>query len=131
MPADTPKYTNVEEYIALHSPPVQEKLREIRRIITQAAPQATETISWQMPTYVQHGNLVHFAAHKTHIGFYPGAEGVSAFTAKLEPYHTSKGAIQFPLTQPLPEALIREIVLFRVKQNTEEAEQKAQQKKRK
>ncbi len=108
----------IDDYISGFSPEIQAKLCEIREIIKAAAPDATEKISWQMPTFYQNGNLVHFAAHKTHIGFYPGASGVDHFSQKLEGYNFSKGAIQFPFSSPLPKKLIRDIVAFRVKENT-------------
>ncbi len=107
----------IDEYIAQYPENLQKKLHEIRRIIRANAPEATEIISWRMPTFYQHGNLVHFAMHKTHVGLYPGADGVAFFEERLGEYKHSKGAIQFPLDQPLPEKLIADIVAFRVKQN--------------
>ncbi len=108
----------IEEYILQFPEEKQAKLREIWQIIKETAPEATERISWQMPTFYLNGNLVHFAAHASHIGFYPGDSGVSNFTDKLGEYKYSKGAIQFPLSKPLPKELITEIVTFRVKENT-------------
>lgn len=124
-------YNTIDEYIALFPPEVQEKLQALRKVIREAAPEAAEKISWQMPTYVLYGNLVHFAAYKGHIGFYPGADGVEAFTDKIKEYKSSKGAIQFPMKQPIPFELVKEIVRFRVIQNTKEAEEKALKKKKK
>lgn len=115
----------IDEYIAQFDGIAKDKLMEMRKIIRSEAKDAGEKISWAMPTFVLHGNLVHFAAHKSHIGFYPGAEGVDRFLGELDGFHTSKGGIQFPYAKPLPEKVIREIVRFRVKENTKEAEEKA------
>lgn len=108
----------IDQYILQYPLEFQQKLQEIRNIIKEAAPEATEKISWRMPTFYLNGNLVHFALHKTHIGFYPGAEGVEQFKSKLGDYKYSKGAIQFPLSKPLPKELITEIVKFRVGENS-------------
>lgn len=107
----------IEEYIAARTPDVQKLLQKMRRTIRKAAPGAEETISYQLPTYVLHGNLVHFGAFSKHIGFYPGADGIKAFQHELAAYTTSTGTIQFPLDEPLPLTLITRIVKFRVKQN--------------
>lgn len=107
----------VEKYIAQFSDELQSKLQEIRQIIREAAPQASEKISWRMPTFYLNGNLVHFAMHKSHIGFYPGASGVEHFEDRLGEYKHAKGSIQFPLSQPLPAPLIQDIVKFRVEEN--------------
>lgn len=107
----------VEKYIAQFSNELQSKLQEIRQIIREAAPQASEKISWRMPTFYLNGNLVHFAMNKAHIGFYPGASGVEHFEDQLEAYKHAKGSIQFPLSQPLPVQLIQDIVKFRVEEN--------------
>jgi uncharacterized protein YdhG (YjbR/CyaY superfamily) len=104
----------MDEYIARFPADIQDLLRKIRAAIRAAAPGAVEKISWRMPTFYQGQNLVHFAAAKHHIGFYPGAEGVAAFAARLGEYKTSKGAIQFPLSKPIPYDLIAEITRFRV-----------------
>ena len=122
------KYHSIDEYIGLFSSEVQDILTTLRNVIKEAAPEATEKISYQMPTFAMHGNLVHFAAFKKHIGFYPTASGVAAFTDKLVAYKTSKGAIQFPIDQPLPYELIREIVRFRVDENMKRAEEKKKKK---
>lgn len=108
----------IDNYILQYPEELQVKLQEIRKIINEAAPQATEKLSWQMPTFYLNGNLVHFALHKTHIGFYPGTSGVENFKSELGEYKHSKGAIQFPLSNPLPKELITRIVEFRVKENT-------------
>ncbi len=111
------KIGTIDEYIASFPPQIQELLKTIRQVIRKAAPDAAEKISWQMPTYVLHGNLVHFAAHKNHIGFYPGASGIAAFQDQFSRYKSSKGAVQFPVNQPLPLDLIEQIVRFRVGEN--------------
>ncbi|MEA5003017.1 MAG: DUF1801 domain-containing protein, partial [Christensenella sp.] len=93
--------TPIDEYIAQYPQELQQKLEEIRQVIHEAAPDATEKISWNMPTFYLNGNLVHFAMNKAHIGLYPGASGVENFIPKLDGYKYSKGAIQFPLKDPL------------------------------
>ena len=110
-------FTTVDEYIQQYPPEIQEKLLLIRKTILDAAPEAKEKISWQMPTFTLNGNLVHFAAHKNHIGFYPGSSGIEAFQHRFGEYKSSKGAVQFPVSDPLPLELIAEIVRFRVKEN--------------
>lgn len=111
-------FKNIDEYIATFPPEIQTRLSQIRVAIHEVAPKAEETISYQMPTFKQNGVLVHFAAFKNHIGFFPTPAGIEAFKDKLSSYKTSKGTIQFPLNQPLPLDLIKEIVRARVKQNT-------------
>lgn len=107
----------IDDYIAQFLPEIQEILQSLRNVIREAAPEASEKISWQMPTFFLNGNLVHFAAFKKHIGFYPAPSGIETFKDKLVGYKTSKGAVQFPIDKPLPFDLIREIVAFRVKEN--------------
>lgn len=117
-------FKSIDEYILQFSPEVQEKLQSIRNVIRESAPDAEEKMSWQMPTFALHGNLVHFAAYKKHIGFYPGASGIDAFSHKFSEYKTSKGAVQFPIDKPIPYELISEIVRFRVAENIKDAESK-------
>ena len=109
--------SSIDEYIAQFPEDIQQKLQEIRAVIHAAAPEATEKISYQMPTFYLRGNLVHFAAFKHHIGFYPVPSGIAAFEAELAPYKRSKGAVQFPLDEPIPTELIGRIVQFRVAEN--------------
>lgn len=111
----------VDEYISQFPLDVQVKLQALRQIIRDSAPNAVEKISYKMPTYSEHGNLVHFAAYAKHIGFYPGASGIEAFKEELSWYKGAKGSVQFPLDQPLPEELIRRIVEFRVQANAKKA----------
>lgn len=81
-------------------------------------------VSYQLPTYFLKGNLVHFAAFKSHIGFYPAPSGIEAFQQELAVYKSSKGAVQFPIDEPLPLELVGRIVQFRVRENLEKAAQK-------
>ena len=115
----------IDEYISLFPENVQEKLREMRLSISNAAPEATEKISYRMPSYEFKGMLVYFAAHANHIGFYPFTSVIKAFSSELTPYHTSKGGIQFQYKNPLPLNLIKRIVDFRVNENLHKAEKKA------
>ncbi|MBK5194362.1 MAG: DUF1801 domain-containing protein [Flavobacteriaceae bacterium] len=96
---------------------MQEKLEKIRQIIRAGAPEAQEKISYQMPTFFLGSNLVHFAGYKKHIGFYPTPSGIEAFKTELNPYKCSKGAVQFPLDEPIPYDLILKMVQFRVEEN--------------
>ena len=116
--------TTIDEYIETFPIDVQKVLQQIRRTIKSSAPNAEEAISYMIPTFKLYGNLVHFAAYKNHIGFYPASSGVRTFAKELTVYKTSKGAIQFPIDQPVPLALIRKIVKFRVKENAEKAKKK-------
>ncbi|MFK0522957.1 iron chaperone [Paenibacillus illinoisensis] len=118
----------VDEYVSGFAPDVQVRLQALRQIIREAAPNAEEKISYQMPTYALHGNLVHFAAYKNHIGFYPAPSGIEAFRDELSVYKGAKGSVQFPLNQPLPEELIRRMVEFRVKENVAKAAEKKRKK---
>jgi uncharacterized protein YdhG (YjbR/CyaY superfamily) len=111
-------FKNIDEYIASFPKNIQVILLEMRQAIHEAAPEARETISYQMPAFKQNGILVYFAAFKNHIGFFPTASGVEAFKDKLGGYKTSKGTIQFSLDKPMPLDLVKEITRFRVKQNT-------------
>lgn len=110
-------YRNIDEYIGTFPQEVQEKLQKVRQTIREAAPEAEEAISYQMPTFKLNGNLVHFAGYEHHIGFYPVPTGMEAFKEELSHYKTGKGSVQFPLDQPLPLDLVRRIVEFRVKEN--------------
>jgi len=116
--------TTIDEYIAGFPPDVQAILQKIRVTIRKAAPQAEEAIKYQMPTFTLHGNLVHFAAFKNHIGFYPVPSGIEAFKQELSAYKGAKGSVQFPLDQPIPYGLISKIVKFRVKENLAKADAK-------
>lgn len=117
-------YDSTDEYISQFSPEIQDILQTLRKTIKETAPDAKEKISYQMPTFYLHGNLVHFAAFKKHIGFYPAPSAIEAFEEKLSGYKRSKGAVQFPIDKPLPYELIREMVKFRVAENIKKAEEK-------
>lgn len=112
---------NIDEYIATFSPEVQEILRRIRRTIQGAAPEAQETISYQMPTFTLHGVLVHFAAFKNHIGLYPPVAGDAGIEKAIAPYAGEKGNLRFPYSQPIPYDLIERIVKLRAQQNLAKA----------
>jgi len=110
---------DIDAYIGMFPDDIQVILESLRQTIREAAPDAEETISYQMPTFKQNGALVHFAAFKKHIGFYPTPSGIEAFKEELSAYESSKGTVRFPIGQPLPLDLIREIVEFRVQENLE------------
>ena len=128
MKSNPDGFHSIDEYIATFSKEVQTILQELRATIKAAAPDAEEKISYQIPTFALKGNLVHFAAWKTHVGFYPGANGVKTFAQELAKYETAKGSVRFPMTDPLPHELISNIVKFRVVENLKLAEMKAAKK---
>lgn len=118
MKVKTPPAKTIDEYIARFPPEVQQVLQQIRQTIRQAAPEAQETISYQMPTFTWNGDyLVYFGAYKQHIGFYPAPIGVEEFKADLARYASGQGSLKFPLDQPIPYELIEHIVKFRVREN--------------
>jgi uncharacterized protein YdhG (YjbR/CyaY superfamily) len=112
-----PTPTTVDEYIAQAPKDVQPILQKIRAVIHESAPRAVERLSYRMPGFYDHGYLAWFGLHAHHIGFYPTGEGVTAFKQELSAYKTSKGAVQFPLDQPIPYDLIRRIVAFKLAEN--------------
>lgn len=114
----TPAST-IDDYIVQFDPETQKILQDIRKCIKEAAPEAEEKISYQMPTFYLKGNLVHFAAFKKHIGFYPAPSGIEAFQPELAGYKGAKGSVQFPIDKPMPFDLISRIVRFRVAENIE------------
>ena len=119
MKAKQRDYQSIDEYIQSFPRNVQKRLRELRRLVRDQAPQAEEKISYQMPTYFLRGNLVHFAAYEKHIGFYPTPSAIRAFRRELSRYKNAKGSVRFPLEEPLPKGLIRKMVRFRVKENSD------------
>lgn len=123
-----PTLKTIDEYIAGFSPEIRAILQQIRATIHAAAPDAQETISYQMPTFTLHGALVHFAAFKQHIGFYPTPSGTAHFEAALARYKSGKGSVQFPLDEPIPYDLIAAIVKFRVEENLAKAASKRKRK---
>ena len=120
---------DIDEYIAGFPGDVQAILESLISTIRDAAPYAKENINYGIPTFTLEGNLVHFAAFKKHIGFYPAPSGIEKFKNELSAYEGAKGSVQFPLDKPIPYELVRKIVAFRVKENLEKAE--AKRKKRK
>lgn len=111
--------SSIDDYILTFPEDVQELLQTLRTVIKEVAPEASEKISYQMPTFELFGNLVHFAAYKNHIGFYPTPSGIEKFKNELAIYKGAKGSVQFPIDEPMPYELIRKIVKFRVTENTE------------
>ncbi len=120
MDASKGHFKTIDEYISSFPEEVRTKLEALRQAIKEEAPGSVEAISYQMPTFkLNRKNLVHFAAWSDHIGFYPAPSGVEAFEAELSRYKRAKGSVQFPMDQPLPLPLIRKIVAFRVKEQSE------------
>jgi len=124
MKTDQPAIGSIDEYIAGFPLEVQEILEQVRTTIRQAAPGAEETIKYRLPTFTLKGNLVHFGAFKTHIGFYPTPTGIDRFEDELSAYVGAKGSVQFPLDKPIPFDLMRRIVEFRVEENLGKAQSK-------
>jgi len=111
------RFETMDQYIAIFPRDVREVLQELRRVIRESAPRAEETISYGIPAFKLNGNLVHFAAWKNHIGFYPGSSAIEAFKDQLSTYKQAKGSVQFPLDKPVPFDLVKRIVKFRVEEN--------------
>ncbi len=128
METERVKFDSIDEYIAAFPEEIRQRLETLRRLIRECAPEARERITWDMPTFSGASNIVHFAACKNHIGLYPGASGIEAFTEEIAQYKSSKGAVQFPNSQPLPLDLIRRIVMYRVAEDAQFAEEKKQKK---
>ena len=116
--------TRIDEYIAGFPAETQAILEQVRLTIRETAPEAEETINYGIPTFTLKGNLVHFAGFKNHIGFYPTPSGIAKFKDELAGYESAKGSVKFPLDQPVPYDLIREMVKFRVAENLQKAEAK-------
>jgi uncharacterized protein YdhG (YjbR/CyaY superfamily) len=125
MKANQTAPQNIDEYIATFPDDIQKILQKIRITIKKAAPDAEEAIKYQIPTFTLKGNLVHFAAFKNHIGFYPAPTAIEEFKDELSVYEGAKGSVRFPLDKPIPFDLLSRIVRFRVKKNLEKAEAKA------
>src|SRR5512145_2876576 len=124
MDSNKTSFQSIDDYIATFPAEIQTILQTLRDTIKAAAPEASEKISYQMPTFAFNGNLVHFAAFKNHIGFYPAPTGIEQFAEELARYEGSKGAIRFPIDQPLPLDLITRIVKFRVQENLKKADKR-------
>lgn len=122
------KVISVDAYISGFPPKTQALLKEMRNLIRQAAPKAEEVISYNMPAFKQDGMLVYYAGNKAHIGFYPTASPIKFFKNELTAYKTSKGAIQFPVEEGIPAALVKKIVKFRISENKEKQKLKAKNK---
>lgn len=122
-------FKSIDEYIATFPEDIQTRLKDLKATIQRAAPDAEEKFSYGMPTFFLNGNLVHFAAFKTHIGFYPTPSGIEAFKEELSSYKGAKGSVQFPLDEPLPLKLIGRIVKFRVAENQKNAKPRSGRKK--
>ena len=124
------RFSSIDQYIATFPETTRVILESLRAAIHAASPEASETISYQMPAFAMNGILVYFAAHKNHIGFYPTTSGMQAFAAELSAYETSKGAIRFPIEHPLPLDLISQIVKFRVAENFQRGQAKTAKRKK-
>jgi uncharacterized protein YdhG (YjbR/CyaY superfamily) len=122
---------SIDEYIFNFPAPVQDSLVKLKATIKEAAPDAEEKISYQMPLFKLKGVLAYFAVHSNHIGFYPGPSAIAAFKEELSGYHTSKGTIQFPLGKPLPYKLISQIIKFNLMRNLEKDELRRRKNKKK
>ncbi|WP_018342058.1 iron chaperone [Cytophaga aurantiaca] len=122
------KAENIDEYIASFPEETQKLLSQMRTVISKAVPKAQEVISYGMPAFKLHTVLVYFAGYKNHIGFYPTSSGIRVFKEQFTEYKSSKGAVQFPLDKPLPVKLIKEITIFRAKEDIANAEIKAAKK---
>lgn len=107
---------NVDEYIAGFPPEVRKILEHMRTAVKEAAPEAEETIKYGIPTFVLKENLVHFAAFRNHIGFYPTPSAILKFKEELSSYRGAKGSVRFPINKPMPLKLVKEIVAFRVQE---------------
>lgn len=128
MRTDRAASKDIDKYIAGFPHDVRATLEKIRETIREAAPDAEETISYQIPTFTLKGNLVHFAAFNKHIGFYPTSTGIEKFKNELSAYEMTRGTVRFPLGQPVPFGLIGKIVKFRVRENLARAEAKRKKK---
>lgn len=121
---------SIDAYHAGFPAEVQERLQLVRELIRREAPAATECINYGIPTFRFHGNLVHYGAYEKHLGFYPGASGMAAFSEQLSAFKQGKGSVQFPHDQPVPLELVAEIVRYRLKENEEMALAKKTKKKK-
>ena len=128
MKDQTGSFQTIDEYIATFPEDTQAILQGLRATIRAAAPDAEERISYQMPAFALNGILVYFTARRNHIGFYPTSSGIEAFRQELAAYAGSKGAVRFPIDEPLPMDLISRIVRYRVAENLKYAEAKANKK---
>ena len=117
MKSNKKQFETIDEYIKMFPKEVQRILEKMRQTVRKEAPEAVESISYQMPTFKLNGKgLVYFAGYKSHVGFYPIPSGVEAFKKELSPYKQGKGSVQFPIDKPIPYDLVGRIVQFRVKE---------------
>jgi uncharacterized protein YdhG (YjbR/CyaY superfamily) len=116
-------FQTIDEYLNTFPKEVQDILEKLRQTIQKAAPEATQTINYGIPTFKLNGNLVHFAAYKKHIGFYPGSSAIEVFKKELAPYKQAKGSVRFPIDKPIPFDIVKKIVKYRVKINLSKEEQ--------
>ena len=121
MSAPRPKFKTIDEYIVSFPSDVQEKLEKLRRVIKGSAPRAEEAIAYGIPTFRLNGNLVHFAAFKDHISFFPTSSPIPVFKKELAPYKQSEGTIQFPMDRPILFDLVKKIVKYRVNENLDKS----------
>jgi uncharacterized protein YdhG (YjbR/CyaY superfamily) len=124
METSRSQFKTMDEYIAEFPKNVRDTLGELRRVIRESAPEAEEAMSYGIPTFKLNGNLVHFAAFKNHIGFYPTPSAIDAFIKELSRYKLAKGTVQFPIDEPIPFDLVRKIVRYRVNENIERRKKK-------
>ena len=124
MKSQKSNFKTIDDYIKSFPKDIQKILGMVRQTIKKAAPEAEEAISYQMPTFKLNGNLVHFAAFKNHIGFYPTPSGTKEFKKEISVFRSGKGSIQFPIDKPMPLSLIKKIVKYRVKESVTAAKKK-------
>jgi len=124
MKSQKNNFKTIDDYIKSFPKDIQKILEMVRQTIKKAAPEAEEAISYQMPTFKLNGNLVHFAAFKNHIGFYPTPSGTKEFKKEISVFRSGKGSIQFPIDKPMPLSLIKKIVKYRVKESVTAAKKK-------
>lgn len=129
MDGEKSGFQSIDEYIASFPQPTQALLQKVRETVKAAAPKAKEKISYSMPAYELHGNLVYFGAAKSHIGFYPTPSAIKAFKNEMVGFHSAAGSVQFPFDQPLPLELITKMVKFRVDENLKKHAAKSKKKK--
>jgi uncharacterized protein YdhG (YjbR/CyaY superfamily) len=118
----------IDEYIMGFEPTIQKTLNELRNFIKTEASEATEKISYGMPTFYLNGNLVHFAAFKDHYGFFPSPSGITAFEKELIPYRSGKGTLRFPFNKPIPWDILKKVIHYRVEENLRKAKEKTKKK---
>lgn len=119
-PMNRPSLASIDAYIQSFPEDIQEKLRSIRSLVQTIVPEAKEKFSYGMPTFFYKGNLVHFAAYRGHIGFYPTPSGTESFAAELSVYKSGKGSVQLPLDKPLPLDLLGRIIAYRKAENEQQ-----------